>query len=111
MSLAKYNRSHLKKVFSPDIGVEASAQILDIPVYACGLSLCRALISTKNPNFEMASSCSAGTRRLENPARVAGGALETAPSGARLRWLPDQPMPCPVAWCLDFNPRLITGRP
>jgi len=42
-------------VFSPDIGVEPSAQVLDIPEYACGLVLGLALISTKNPNFEMAS--------------------------------------------------------
>jgi hypothetical protein len=32
-------RSHLKKVFSPDIGVEPSYQVLDILEYACGLIL------------------------------------------------------------------------
>jgi hypothetical protein len=48
-------KSHLKKVFSSDIGVEPSSQILDILEYACGLILGRALISTENPNFEMAS--------------------------------------------------------
>jgi len=46
--------SHLKKVFSPDIGVEASSQVLDILEYACGLRLSFALIYNKNPNFEMA---------------------------------------------------------
>ena len=49
-------RSHLKKVFSPDIGVEASSQVLDILEYACGLILGSALISNKNPNFEIASA-------------------------------------------------------
>ena len=48
-------RSHLKKVFSSDIGVEPSSQVLDILKYACGLSLGLALISPENPNFEMAS--------------------------------------------------------
>jgi hypothetical protein len=47
--------SHLKKVFSPDIGVEPSSQVLDILKYACGLTLDLALISTENPNFEIAS--------------------------------------------------------
>jgi hypothetical protein len=46
-------RSHLKKVFSSDIGVESSNQVLDILEYACGLILGFALISTENPNFEM----------------------------------------------------------
>jgi hypothetical protein len=48
--------SHLKKVFSPDIGVEPSYQVLDILEYACGLILGLVLISTENPNFEIASS-------------------------------------------------------
>jgi hypothetical protein len=48
--------THLKKVFSPDIGVEASSQILAIPEYACGLILSFALISNENPNFEMGSN-------------------------------------------------------
>jgi hypothetical protein len=47
---------HLKKFFSPDIGVEPSSQVLDILEYAFGLILGLALISTENPNFEMASS-------------------------------------------------------
>jgi hypothetical protein len=63
-------RTHLKKAFSPDIGVEASSQVLDILEYACGLhppqrigsdgkSRCAgilgfALLSNENPNFEMA---------------------------------------------------------
>jgi hypothetical protein len=46
-------RSHLNKVFSPDIGVEPSTQVLDILKYACGLTLGFALISTENPNFEL----------------------------------------------------------
>ena len=48
-------RSHLRKVFSSDIGVEASSQVCDILEYACGLILGSALISTENPNFEIAS--------------------------------------------------------
>jgi len=48
-------RSCLKKVFSPDIGVEPSYQVLDILEYACGLILGLALISTENSNFETAS--------------------------------------------------------
>jgi hypothetical protein len=49
-------RSHLKKVFSSDIGVEPSYQVLDILEYACGLILGLALISNENPNFEMTST-------------------------------------------------------
>jgi hypothetical protein len=49
-------RSHLKKVFSPDIGVEPSSQVLDILKYACGLSLGLALIANENPFFEIASN-------------------------------------------------------
>ena len=49
------HRSHLKKVFSSDIGVEPSYQVLDIFEYACGLILGLALISTENSNFEIAS--------------------------------------------------------
>ena len=49
-------RSHLKKVFSPELGVEPSSQVLDILEYACGLRLGLALISDKNPNFEIASN-------------------------------------------------------
>ena len=50
-----FHRSHLKKVFSPDIGVEPSSQVLDILEYACGLILGLALISTENSNFEVVS--------------------------------------------------------
>ena len=50
-----YSRRHLKKVFSPDIGVEPLSQVLDILEYACGLILGLALISTENPNFEITS--------------------------------------------------------
>lgn len=48
-------RSYLKIVFSSDIGVEPSPQVLDILEYVCGLNLGLALISNKNPNFEMPS--------------------------------------------------------
>ncbi len=54
------SRSHLKKVFLSDIGVEPSSQVLDILEYACGLILALALISNKNPNFEMASNAISG---------------------------------------------------
>jgi hypothetical protein len=58
-----FYRNHLKKVFSPDIGVEPSSQVLDIldmrvedPVNRrCGLILGLVLISTENPNFEESS--------------------------------------------------------
>ena len=46
-------KTHFKKVFSPDIGVEALSQVLAILAYACGLILGFALISNENPNFEM----------------------------------------------------------
>jgi len=53
-------RCHLKKVFSSDIGVEPSYQVLDILEYACVLILGLALISTENPNFEVAFSVNIG---------------------------------------------------
>jgi hypothetical protein len=49
-------RSYLKIVFSSDIGVEPSYQVLDILEYACGLSLGLALVSTENPNFDKSYS-------------------------------------------------------
>ena len=49
-------RGHLKKIFLPYIGVEPSTQILDILEYACGLRFGLALISNKNPDFEIASN-------------------------------------------------------
>jgi hypothetical protein len=49
------NRNRLKKVFSPELGVAPSPQLFEIPEYACGLRLGRALISSENPIFEMAS--------------------------------------------------------
>jgi hypothetical protein len=58
-------RIYLKKIFWPDIGVEASSHALAILEYvpqgdylrgACGLILGVALISDQNPNFEMAYS-------------------------------------------------------
>jgi len=44
-------RSTLKNAFSPDIGVEASYQILSILEYACGFLLGVASISIENPNL------------------------------------------------------------
>ena len=52
----EHTKRHLKKVFSSNIGVEPSSQILDKLEYACGLILGFALISNENPNFEMAST-------------------------------------------------------
>ena len=49
-------RSRLKKVFSPELGVEPLSQVLDILEYACGWRFGLALISDKNPNFEIVSS-------------------------------------------------------
>jgi hypothetical protein len=54
--VSRIHRSYLKKVFSPDIGVEPSSQVLDILEYACGLILGLVLISNENPNFEIASN-------------------------------------------------------
>jgi hypothetical protein len=53
--MTKPIRSHLKKVFSADIGVKPSSQVLGILEYACGLILGLVMISTENPNFEIAS--------------------------------------------------------
>ena len=63
MRTLKIIKSHLKKVFSPDIGVEPSSQVLDILEYACGLIFGLAFlsrrswreISTEYPNFETVS--------------------------------------------------------
>ena len=55
MSIWNKIKNQLKKVFSSDIGVEPLFQVLDILEYACGLILGLVLISTENPNFEMAS--------------------------------------------------------
>ena len=57
-------RSYLKIVFSSDIGVEPSYQVLDILEYVCGLILGLAFlsrrssreISNENPYFETASN-------------------------------------------------------
>ena len=49
------HRNCLKKVFSPDIGVDDSLQVLDIHEYVRGLNLGLALISNENPNFEATS--------------------------------------------------------
>jgi hypothetical protein len=58
--------SYLKKGFSPDSGVFASSQVLDIFEYACGFILGLALISNENPNFEMASSTPFFSGRWDN---------------------------------------------
>ena len=55
-------RRPLEKVFLSDIGVEPSYLALDILEYACGLILGLALISNKNPNFEIASSVASHDR-------------------------------------------------
>jgi hypothetical protein len=55
-SIAQIFRRHLKKVFSPDIGVEPLSQVLDIREYACGWILGLALISTENSNYEITSN-------------------------------------------------------
>jgi hypothetical protein len=47
-------RSHLKKVFFPNLCVRLSFQVLDILEYACGLKLGPALTLRKNLIFEMA---------------------------------------------------------
>jgi len=52
---AMNNRSYLKNVFWPNIGVGISFQVLDILEYACGLKLAPALTLNQNPVFEMAS--------------------------------------------------------
>jgi hypothetical protein len=54
-SEAYETRSHLKKVFSDNIGVNPSSQVLDIRGDASGLILGLALISIENPNVEIAS--------------------------------------------------------
>jgi len=54
-SRSQKTRSYLKKVFAPDSRVAPSSQILDIPKYAFGLTLGRALNSNENPNFAIAS--------------------------------------------------------
>jgi hypothetical protein len=54
--MGRYPISHLKKVFSPDICVDPSPQVLNILKYACGLNLGLALISNENPDFEIASN-------------------------------------------------------
>ena len=49
-------RTHLKKVFEPNICVGPSFQLLEILEYVCGLKLGSALILGPNPLFEMGSS-------------------------------------------------------
>jgi hypothetical protein len=56
VNTAARTRSYLKKVFSPDIGVDASFQIIAIREYACGLKPGLALMSNEKPDFEMASN-------------------------------------------------------
>jgi hypothetical protein len=80
-------RSHLKKVFSSDIGVEPSSQVLDILEYACGLILGLALISKENPNFEMTSSV-----RPEMALSVLLGVLRGFPAAAYRRTAHRKPL-------------------
>jgi hypothetical protein len=49
------SRSHLKKVFCPNLCVGPSFQLLDILEYACGLKLGPALTLCQNPIFEKTS--------------------------------------------------------
>ena len=49
------NRSHLKKIFWPNLCVGLAFQVLKILQYSCGLKSVPALILNQNPNFEIAS--------------------------------------------------------
>jgi hypothetical protein len=49
-------RTHLKKVFWPNLGVSAGSQILDILQYACGLKPGPAYTLDQNPFFEIGST-------------------------------------------------------
>ena len=49
-------RTHLKKVFWPNLGVGSGFQILGIPAYACGLKPGPAYTLDQNPFFEIGSS-------------------------------------------------------
>ena len=49
-------RSYLKNVFSSNLCVESSVQLLGILEYACGLNLGLALTLKQNPIFEIASN-------------------------------------------------------
>ena len=51
-----YTRTHLKKVFWPNICVGASFQLLEIHEYDCGLKLGSALILNQNPFLEIGSN-------------------------------------------------------
>ena len=57
------NRTHLKKVFWPKLGVGRSVQILKILEYSSGLNLAPALILNQNPFFEIGSSKTAMQRK------------------------------------------------
>jgi hypothetical protein len=67
MTVEKF-RSHLKKVFSPDIGVKPSSQVLDMIEYVCGLILGLVLISAENADVEIASIT--GQERRDENART-----------------------------------------
>ena len=49
-------RSHLKKVFWPNLGVGAGFKILDIRQYACGLKPGPVYTLDQNPFFEIGSN-------------------------------------------------------
>jgi hypothetical protein len=57
MALRFSGRFNVNQAIGPfgSLGVEPASQVLDILEYACGLRLGLALISDKNPNFEMDS--------------------------------------------------------
>jgi hypothetical protein len=57
---ADQDRSHLKKVFWPNLGVGRSVQVLEILQYSSGLNLTAALTLNQNPFFEIASKNLAG---------------------------------------------------
>jgi hypothetical protein len=67
MTVEKF-RIHLKKVFSPDIGVKPSSQVLDMIEYVCGLILGLVLISAENADVEIASIT--GQERRDENART-----------------------------------------
>jgi hypothetical protein len=67
MTVEKF-RIHLKKVFSPDIGVKPSSQVLDMIEYVCGLILGLVPISAENADVEIASIT--GQERRDENART-----------------------------------------
>lgn len=54
-ALNSFPRKYFREVFSPDISVEPSSQVLDMFEHASGLILGLASISTENQNIKKAS--------------------------------------------------------